>query len=684
MSPTSSTVRVVPSSTTSRPSSSTSIAVADHRVTAGQLDANPGTQCGQPVPVPLGEIVAPEHLVERVEQPVEQRGGLDVEAEIPASDAAPSGAHPTFSPSPTTTAPVRGERCASTPESLRSSSSRSFGHFSASRPVRSAPASASIDTSAARPTAWVSRAGTVGGAAKSNETSRFAPRGASHRRSNRPRPAVWWSARSTDRSGVVPASAHAIRSALVLPVSSSSHTVHAGVASSLRRAMPIGSVTPPTFAVVLKKILIANRGEIAVRVIRAAREMGIQTVAVYSELDRDALHVRLADEAYALGGSTAAESYIDSDKLLDAIRTSGADAVHPGYGFFSENADFARAVGALGVEFIGPPPEAMDEMSDKVSSRQAAVRGGAPIVPGMTEFATGPDDVRAFGDEYGFPAVIKAAYGGGGRGMKLVNSAAEVDDAFASAQREAKSFFGRDEVYVERYLDWPRHIEIQLVGDKHGNCVWISSRDCSAQRRHQKLVEEAPAPNLPDGVEQAMGEAAVKAAKAVGYFNAGTVEFIYQDGEFFFLEMNTRLQVEHPVSEMITDIDLVEWQIRVAAGEELPMTQKQVDKSRRGHSIEIRINAEDPAGGKFLPSPGPITLLIPPDGFGVRFDTGYMSGDEISQFYDNLVGKLVVWGATATSRSLERSVRSTNWWSKVWPPRSPPTSPSSSTPTSPR
>ena len=408
--------------------------------------------------------------------------------------------------------------------------------------------------------------------------------------------------------------------------------------------MPIGSVTPPTFAVVLKKILIANRGEIAVRVIRAAREMGIQTVAVYSELDRDALHVRLADEAYALGGSTAAESYIDSDKLLDAIRTSGADSVHPGYGFFSENADFARAVASLGVEFIGPPPEAMDEMSDKVSSRQAAMRGGAPIVPGMTEFATGPDDIRAFGDEFGWPAVIKAAFGGGGRGMKLVHSADEVDDAFASAQREAKSFFGRDEVYVERYLTWPRHVEIQLVGDKHGNCVWISSRDCSAQRRHQKLVEEAPAPNLPDGVEQAMGEAAVKAAQAVGYYGAGTVEFIYQDGEFFFLEMNTRLQVEHPVSEMITDIDLVEWQIRVAAGEELPMTQKQVDKSRRGHSIEIRINAEDPAGGKFLPSPGPITLLVPPDGFGVRFDTGYMSGDEISQYYDNLVGKLIVWG----------------------------------------
>jgi acetyl-CoA/propionyl-CoA carboxylase biotin carboxyl carrier protein len=395
---------------------------------------------------------------------------------------------------------------------------------------------------------------------------------------------------------------------------------------------------------VLKKILIANRGEIAVRVIRAAREMGIPTVAVYSELDRDALHVRLADEAYALGGQTAAESYINTEVMLDVIKRSGADSVHPGYGFFSENADFARAIAELGVEFIGPPPTAMDEMSDKVSSRLAAIRGGAPVVPGTTEFAQGPDEIKAFGNEFGWPVCIKAAFGGGGRGMKVVQSEAEVDDAMASAQREAKAFFSRDEVYVERYLTWPRHVEIQLVGDKQGNCVWISSRDCSAQRRHQKLIEEAPAPDLPDGVEQAMGEAAVKAAKAVGYYGAGTVEFIFQDGEFFFLEMNTRLQVEHPVSEMITDIDLVEWQIRVAAGEDLPMTQAEVDASRRGHSIEVRINAEDVAGGKFLPSPGPITKLLAPDGFGVRFDSGYHSGDEISQYYDNLVGKLVVWG----------------------------------------
>jgi len=395
---------------------------------------------------------------------------------------------------------------------------------------------------------------------------------------------------------------------------------------------------------VLKKILIANRGEIAVRVIRAARELGISTVAVYSELDRDSLHVRLADEAFALGGQTAAESYINTDAVLKAITDSGADAVHPGYGFFSENPDFARAVIDMGVEFIGPPPSAMDEMSDKVSSRLAAIRGGAPVVPGTTEFAQSADEIRDFGNEGGWPVAIKAAFGGGGRGMKVVHDPADVDDAMASAQREAKSFFGRDEVYVERYLTWPRHVEIQLVGDKAGNVVWISSRDCSAQRRHQKLIEEAPAPGLPEGVEEAMGEAAVKAARAVGYYGAGTVEFIFQDGEFFFLEMNTRLQVEHPVSEMITDIDLVEWQILVAAGEALPMTQAEVDDSRRGHSIEIRINAEDVAEGQFLPSPGPITRLVPPAGFGVRFDSGYLSGDEISQFYDNLVGKLIVWG----------------------------------------
>jgi len=407
---------------------------------------------------------------------------------------------------------------------------------------------------------------------------------------------------------------------------------------------------------VLKKILIANRGEIAVRVIRTAREMGIATVAVYSELDRNALHVRLADEAYALGGQTAAESYLKTSAIIEAIKLSGADAVHPGYGFFSENADFAKTITDMGVTFIGPPPAAIVEMGDKVSSRKAALRGGAPIVPGTTEFLKSADEISQFAKTHGFPVAIKAAYGGGGRGMKVVHDEKSVQEAMESAQRESKAFFGRDEIYVEKYLSWPRHIEIQLVGDTHGNVVWVSSRDCSAQRRHQKLIEEAPAPALPDGVEDAMGAAAVKAAKAVGYFNAGTVEFIYQDEEFFFLEMNTRLQVEHPVSELITGIDLVEWQIRVAAGEKLPMTQKQVLAARRGHAIEVRINAENPSGGKFLPSPGTITKLTTPDGFGVRFDGGYESGDTVSQYYDNLVGKLIVWGKDREA-AIARTIR---------------------------
>jgi acetyl-CoA/propionyl-CoA carboxylase biotin carboxyl carrier protein len=294
-------------------------------------------------------------------------------------------------------------------------------------------------------------------------------------------------------------------------------------------------------------------------------------------------------------------------------------------------------------------------MGDKVSSRKAALRGGAPIVPGTTEFVTSANEITEFGNTHGWPVAIKAAFGGGGRGMKVVHAAADVQEAMDSAQRESKAFFGRDEIYVERYLTWPRHIEVQLVGDKQGNVVWVSTRDCSAQRRHQKLIEEAPAPALPKGVEEAMGEAAVKAAKAVGYYNAGTVEFIFQDGDFFFLEMNTRLQVEHPVTEVITGIDLVEWQIRVASGESLPMTQKEVLARRNGHGIEVRINAENPSGGKFLPSPGTITKLTTPDGFGTRFDGGYEAGDTVSQYYDNLVGKLIVWGKdreTAIARTI--------------------------------
>ena len=397
--------------------------------------------------------------------------------------------------------------------------------------------------------------------------------------------------------------------------------------------------------------MIANRGEIAVRVIRACRELGITSVAVYSELDRNALHVRLADEAYALGGETAADSYLNTSAILDAIEKSGAEAVHPGYGFYSENADFARAITERGVTFIGPPPEAIEVMGDKISARLAAEKVGVNGVPGTTEIIQHPDEVRSFADEHGYPVAIKAAYGGGGRGMKVVTSAEEVDAALESAQREAESFFGRSECYMERYLTWPRHIEMQIIADQHGNTVWLGERDCSAQRRHQKLVEESPAPNFPDEVRQAMGAAAVAVAEGCDYTNAGTVEFLFQDGEFFYLEMNTRLQVEHPVSELVSGIDLVREQIRVASGEELSFKQEDIEQD--GHAIEVRINAEDPAGGRFLPSPGTVNELKVPQGFGIRWDGGYEAGDTVSQFYDNLVGKLIVWGsdrATAISR----------------------------------
>jgi acetyl-CoA/propionyl-CoA carboxylase, biotin carboxylase, biotin carboxyl carrier protein len=402
----------------------------------------------------------------------------------------------------------------------------------------------------------------------------------------------------------------------------------------------------------ITKVLIANRGEIAVRVIRAAADSGIASVAVYADQDRDALHVRLADEAYALDGSTSADTYLVIDKLLSIARRSGADAVHPGYGFLAENADFARAVIDAGLVWIGPPPEAIERRGDKVSARHVAESVGAPLAPGTLNPVADAAEVLEFVDTYGLPVAIKAAFGGGGRGLKVARTREEVEEKFQSATREAVAAFGRGECFVEKYLDRPRHVETQCLADAAGTVVIVSTRDCSLQRRHQKLVEEAPAPFLTTEQTTELYRASKAILGAVGYVGAGTCEFLIgKDGTVSFLEVNTRLQVEHPVSEEVTGIDLVREQFRIAAGGTLDYD----DPEPRGHSFEFRINGED-AGRGFLPSPGPIHVFKPAGGPGVRVDSGVQSGDEISGAFDSLLAKLIVTGATR-EEALDRARR---------------------------
>ncbi|WP_435975540.1 acetyl/propionyl/methylcrotonyl-CoA carboxylase subunit alpha [Streptomyces sp. Qhu_M48] len=402
----------------------------------------------------------------------------------------------------------------------------------------------------------------------------------------------------------------------------------------------------------MRKVLIANRGEIAVRVARACRDAGIGSVAVYAEPDRDALHVRAADEAFALGGDTPATSYLDMGKVLQAAKDSGADAVHPGYGFLSENAEFAQAVLDAGLTWIGPPPQAIRDLGDKVAARHIAQRAGAPLVAGTPDPVSGAEEVVAFAKEHGLPIAIKAAFGGGGRGLKVARTLEEVPELYDSAVREAVAAFGRGECFVERYLDRPRHVETQCLADTHGNVVVVSTRDCSLQRRHQKLVEEAPAPFLTEAQNAELYAASKAILKEAGYVGAGTVEFLVAaDGTISFLEVNTRLQVEHPVTEEVTGLDLVREMFRIADGEELGYGDPEI----RGHSFEFRINGEDPGRG-FLPAPGTVTLFAPPTGPGVRLDAGVESGSVIGPAWDSLLAKLVVTGATR-EQALQRAAR---------------------------
>ena len=391
----------------------------------------------------------------------------------------------------------------------------------------------------------------------------------------------------------------------------------------------------------MKKVLIANRGEIAVRIIRACADEGLASVAVYSEPDADALHVRLADEAAPLGGVTSGESYLDIGKVIDAARRAGADAVHPGYGFLSENADFAQAVADAGLTWIGPSPHSIRALGNKVTAREIAVRAGAPLVPGSEGPVADAAEVRAFAEQYGLPVAIKAAFGGGGRGLKIARRLEDIEDAFDSAVREAVAAFGRGECFVERFLDRPRHVEAQVLADMHGNVAVLGTRDCSLQRRHQKLVEEAPAPFLSDAQRREIHESARRICREAGYHGAGTVEYLVGvDGTISFLEVNTRLQVEHPVTEEVFGVDLVREQFRIAAGAVLDLP---ADPEPRGHAFEFRLNAEDPARG-FLPAPGTVARFEPPTGAGIRVDTGVRSGSTVPGEYDSLMAKLIVRG----------------------------------------
>ncbi len=394
----------------------------------------------------------------------------------------------------------------------------------------------------------------------------------------------------------------------------------------------------------IKKLLVANRGEIAIRVIRAARDLGIPTVAVYSDIDRASLHVRMADEAYHIGPTESAQSYLRADKIIDVMKKSGANAVHPGYGFLSERTHFSRAVIDAGFIWVGPPPDAIDAMGSKTAARQQAIKGGVPVVPGDKEPLKDLTDAKKTAKSVGYPIIVKAVNGGGGKGMRVVRSEDELESALGLAQAEAQSFFGDSSVYIEKYIDKPRHIEIQVMFDEHGNGVHLYERECSLQRRHQKVVEECPSPFVRPEVAEKMGQDAIKAGRACGYTNAGTVEFIMDANQnYYFLEMNTRIQVEHPVTEQVTGIDLVKTQLLVAQGEKLPFTQADIKK--RGHSIECRICAEDPANN-YMPSPGLITFLQNPEGPGVRVDGGVYEGWEVPMSYDPMIAKLITWGAT--------------------------------------